>query len=372
MVPRFGVTLKRKVFVMVVSVDWFALSCHTAVPYDGRPLKVPVGWSFAPQSGTAVWKYRIFVYDNVGQKVATFLAVPHSSAIEANRVLVEIANFWLYLDCFPDVFSMVLGCLPVVVDGMNRVDLCCDFEMTPSLWQVVRALEVGEAYLKGLRRGVVWWSSKVGSRQPHQLSWGGKESVFKWKLYYKWKELHEGGPDVCSKPYIEELWQAVGMVPNRVWRLEVSISKCNRLSIIGCEKRLLPMDWWVDRGDIFSSIYADKFVVREASGHSDRRNDLDIQFLDIKASKMLRHALRSDVERLSDADMRLAYHMWTEFVNPDVKANGFLFDGVHAFLAYMFQSEAILQYVSHRSGVSSRRIVECLCESDKATTPIGA
>lgn len=351
---------------MVVSVDWFALSCNMAVAYDGRPLSLPPGWQQVPLSSTAVWKHRIYVLDPQGQKVATILAVPHSPAIPETRVLIEIANYWLYLDCFSDVVGVVLDSLPVVVDGMNRVDLCCDFEMTPSLWQVVRSLEAGDAYLKGLRRGVVWWSSKVGERSPHQLSWGGKESVFKWKLYYKWKELHEGGIDVCSKPYIEALWTAVGMDPRRVWRLEVSLSHCNRLSLMDGERRLKPMDWWTDRAQIFASIYTDKFVVREGMGHADRRNDPTLTFLDIRESKLIRHALPSDVHRETDAQRRIAYRMWMEFRDPEVRADPVAFGVVRGALMDLFQLEPIVSYVAFRSGSSVADIVECLCEGDKA------
>lgn len=351
---------------MVVSVDWFAMSCKLASPYDGRPLYLPEGWKQIPMSSTAVWKHRIFILDPAGQKVATLLTLPHSPEIKKTRCLIEIANYWLYLDCFPVVVGVVLDCLPMVVDGMNRVDLCCDFQMDETKWQVLRELEAGNAYVKALRRGTIWWSSDVGARSPHQLSWGGKESVFKWKLYYKWKEIHEGGVDVCSKPYIEELWKMAGLEPKGVWRLEVSLSHVNRLALPDGKKRVAPLDWWHNRADLFASIYGDKFVVREALGHKDRRQDPILNFLDIKAPKLIRHALPSDVCRETDARRRIAYRMWTEFNNPEVRADDIALSVVRNALYELFEEESIVSYVAFRSGMSTKEIVECLCESDKA------
>ena len=118
----------------VVSVDWFALSCVLAHPYDDTPLQVPMGWSVVECAQTAVWARRWFIMDYLGNKVATILAVPRSPIIDERRAVVEIANMWLYHPQFLEVVDLVLQCYPMSIDGVNRVDLCCDFEMTPSRW----------------------------------------------------------------------------------------------------------------------------------------------------------------------------------------------------------------------------------------------
>lgn len=350
---------------MVVSVDWFSLSCEMASPWDGAALKLPPLWSWRDGGRTAVWSHRLLVFNSDGIKVATLLCCPHSPVIPAGSVLVEIANLWLYYDSFLCVVDVVLSCLPLAVRGVNRVDLACDFEMNSELWQVVRCLEDGSAYVKALRRGVVWWSSNLDSRLPHQLSWGGKDSCFKWKLYYKYKELHEGGENVCSKPYIEELWRACGLVVSRVWRLEVSMTDVNRLVLSDGRSVIAPLDWWVSRADIFSCIYADKFVVRLRGDGRDRRSDPVLRFLDIRGDKMLWHAHGADVERFSDPRRRIVWKLWMEWRDVEVQGDKWLRGELKATLMSMLADAGLMGYVSMRSGMSVGQIAECLCESEK-------
>lgn len=343
-----------------------------AAPWGGQSLKLPRGWTWRDGGRTAVWSHRLLVFDPTGLKVATLLCCPHSPVIPAGSVLVEIANIWLYYDTFLDVVDIILACLPMVVRGVNRVDLACDFEMDASKWQVVRDLEDGSAYVKALRRGVVWWSSNMDSRLPHQLSWGGKDSAFKWKLYYKYKELHEQGENVCSKPYIEELWRACGMAVSKVWRLEVSMTDVNRLVLEDGRSVVAPLDWWVSRSDIYSSIYADKFVVKVRGEGKDRRSDPIVTFLDITADKMLWHAHSESVERYSDPRRRVAWKVWQEWRDVEVQGDRWLSEELRQTLVSLTEDAGLLWYISKRSGMTESQIVECLCTSDKTALPLGA
>lgn len=357
---------------MVVSVDWFSLSCEMKSPWDGRALYLPPLWSYRDGGCTAVWQHRLLVFNPDGLKVATLLCCPRSHVIPAGSVLVEIANLWLYYDTFLDTVDVILSCLPLTVRGVNRVDLACDFEMDDSKWQILRELENGTAYVKALRRGVVWWTSNIDARSPHQLSWGGKESAFKWKLYNKYKELHELGENVCSKPYIEELWRACGMVVSRVWRLEVSITDANRLVLSDGRTVVAPLDWWVSRADIFASIYADKFVVKMRGRGKDRRSDPIVSFLDIKADKMLWHSHGNAVERTSDQRRRVVWKLWQEWRDLEVQGDKWLCMTLRNALCDMMEDAGLMYYVSMRSGVPVDEIVECLCQGDKTALPVRA
>lgn len=328
--------------VLLVSCDWFALSCMLAEPRGERMLSVPYGWSVVKMSPTAVWADRFFILNSEGNKIATVLCSPRSPAIDARRCLVEIANRWLYYDEFHDVCDAVLSCLPMAVTGINRVDLCCDFEMNADLWRAVCALADGSAYVKALKAGSVWWQmvdmpfDDVGMmRVPHCLTFGGKESIFKWKIYWKWLELHQASDD-AKKPYISDLWARAGLDARSVWRLEVSVSGSNRL-VDAQQKRVAPFMWFDEKLRIFADIYFDKFVIRKDEGHVDKRNDSRVPFLDIDGMKSLWHAEPQSERGDVDCERRLVCRMWKECNTMDVQANKPVFDMLRANICQLLE-----------------------------------
>lgn len=326
-----------------VSCDWYSLSCHL-LELGSTPF-VPDGWKLQPMGRTSVWAQRWYLMNPEGIKAATLLMEPISPVIKADRAVVEISNVYLYRDDFHRILDIVLDVFPLVVDGVQRCDLCADFEMLPSRWQVALMLEDGRAYLKGVRRGVGWWSKDGKQRHPHQLSWGGKDSAFKWKLYNKHKELWEGG--TCSKPYIEEAWRAAGLEPSKVWRLEVSVTSVNRLENLSFANR--DFREWFDRAtEIYRALYADKFVVREAQGHADRRDDDVLMLLDIHGDKMLRHKQKSEHEIESDVERRIVCKLWKEFTDAEVRCNDFAMQGLRDHIMYMFQKRSNVMAVCRR------------------------
>lgn len=341
----------------VVSCDWFALSCKLGAPRGDRELVPPLGCSVVRMSPTAVWADRFFILDADGNKVATFLCTPRTPAMDPTRALVEISNRWLYHDNFELVVQGVLDCVPLAVTGLNRVDLCCDFEMTPSLWRTLLRLSTGSAYVKSLREGVVWWKMVSGGggdskfdRIPHCISWGGKESLVKWKIYWKWLELQEAEPE-NKKPYISDLWRAMGFVERSVWRCEVSINGTNKLAD-GAGRRLGAMEWYRQRVQLWCDLFADKFVVRANQGHKDKRNDAVLPFLEVVGSKSLWHALPRCERDESDPEVRIACKLWKELQQYDVQANGLLLWNVRNSLAQLFERASNLYAVCHRYGVT--------------------
>lgn len=349
--------------VGVVSLDWFGISCKLAAPYDGRPLYHPRGWQVQACGNTAVWQNRWFLLNPDGIKVATILCTPRSPAIPACSAIVEIANVWLYADNFHEIVDISLSVLPLAPSGMNRVDLCCDFEMDDIKWQVFRYLEDGQCYLKGLRKGVVWWSTDLNRRMPHQLSWGGKESKFHWKIYWKYKELHEGGLG-CTKPYIEEVWKNANMEPKRVWRCEVSITDCNGIISNETGKKVPMMDWYDERVELYRRIYGDKFVVRMNEGHKDRRNDPAVRFLHIDGMKLLKHKLSQGHEIESDVERRIVCKLWKEFQDIEVRANDFAMEGLRNHLMYMFQKARNVVCVCRRFNLTETEVLNAIVNAE--------
>lgn len=340
---------------VVCNIDWLALSGSLRVL--GTTAFLPKGWVAQEMGRTAVWGRRVYVMNQEGIKVGTFLMDPISPIIKSDRIVLEVANVFLYHNDFHRIMDILETVYPMHIDGIQRVDVCGDFEMDMSRWQVVRELENGSAYIKGLRRGVQWWQKDGAIRKPHQLSWGGKDSIFKWKLYNKHKELWEGGQ--CSKPYIEEIWGERGLNPKKVWRLECSITSVNRLDI----ERFGNLDYreWFDRcADIFSGLYADKFVIREDYGHKDRRDDPIVTLLDIYGDKIIKHRKKKDSEVESDAERRIVCKLWKEFTDAEVRCNDFAMQGLRDHICYMFQKQSNINAVCRRFKITEGEAINLL------------
>lgn len=351
----------------VVSCDWFSLSCMMAKPRDGKPLRAPSGWYCLLQAPTAVWAERWFVLDGDGNKIATILCVPRSPIIDCKRCVVEIANRWLYYEDFHDVVDRVLDIVPMAITGLNRVDLCCDFEMSDERYNVYKKLASGAAYVKALRSGAVWWQDipvkQYGDgngleRVPHCLTFGGHDSVFKWKVYYKWLELQQAPPE-AKKPYIMDLWRDMKFSERHVWRCEVSISGSNSLRDLG-QRVIAPFSWYDDRVRLFCDIYSDKFVVRESQGHKDKRNDKVLPFLEVVGSKSIRHALPRSSRDDSDPERRLTCKLWKELMQPEVKCNNNLASIIRSSLMELLQRPANLWILERMYGVDIQEVSAAL------------
>lgn len=351
----------------VVSCDWLTLSCKLAHVWDGKPLQAGNGWQCLPMSSTAVWGQRWFVLDNEGNKVATLLFQPRTPKIPPETANVQIANRFLYYDDFRGVCDKVLDILPMAICGLNRVDLCCDFEMTEELWHTYMLLARKFARLKGISDSVVWWKNitmdqkdgkNVLGEVPNQINWGGKDSTFKWKVYYKWLELETAPPEE-KKPWIQDLWQQMGFNARYVWRVEVSISGTNSLRTLGNE-RIAPFQWYEDRVRLFCDIYADKFVVRRKQGHADRRNDEILPFLEVNGRKSIKHALPSTSREGSDPEKRLTCKIWAELQNGDVQCNRSLSDLLKGNLMELLQRPSNVWVLQRMYNVSMEDIVNAI------------
>lgn len=338
-----------------ISCDWYSLSCHLR-ELGAHPF-LPEGWVLQPMGRTAVWAQRYYLMSPEGVKAATILMEPISPVIKADRAVVEISNIYLYRDDFHRILDYALDVFPLEVDGVQRCDLCADFEMNSSRWEVTLMLEDGRAYLKGIQRGVGWWGKDRSVRKPHQLSWGGKDSVFRWKLYNKHKELWEGG--TCSKPYIEDCWRAAGLEPTRVWRLEVSVAGVNRLDN-ALFSRLEYREWFDRSVELYKDLYADKFVIREAQGHADKRHDDIIRFLDVHGEKMVRHRKPRGSEIENDVERRIVCKLWKEFTDGEVRCNDFAMVGLYNHIVYLFQKNSNVQAVCRRFKLSEGEVLNYL------------
>lgn len=302
----------------LVSCDWLALSCMLSADYP-RP-SLPKGWRLEPQSQTAVWQVREYLFDERGAKMATYLRRPKQSFLNGRRMVIEIANEWLYNKMVLDVVETCLGVYTCEVTGMPRIDLALDAEMTSDVWGVVQGLVDGSIYKTSTRSGVVWWYTEGTRRLPQQLSWGAPESTFHWKLYYKWRELWEGG--ACSKPYIVDCWRQLGMKENRVWRLECSIQDTPRLQIKNGDiiRKIQWEDALVSRVPLFLDLYQHRFVLRRREGKSNVSRNERVWLWGLEDIVKLIAYAPPEAKRATDAERRLLRKLYKEYTQRDKSA----------------------------------------------------
>lgn len=272
-------------------VDWLAVSLQLKLGGEEVDVLPIEGCSVVEQTPTNIWKRRALIINEHGDKMLTVLWSPKSSIIHRSSALLEVANEWLYHG--RGAASMVREFVEInnaVIMGVSRVDLAADFVMSPERERVVFGLANRSMYVGGKRSGSGFWSISNdlrlperfrGKNIPHCQSWGHKTSGVKWKLYYKWKELCEAAGSVgWEKTYIVDEWNKLGMPPEEVWRLEVSIKHCNSLMKDGLHMTYDKV--MEDAIDIYRALYCERFVVRENQGHADRSNDKIVQFLPVE------------------------------------------------------------------------------------------
>lgn len=351
----------------VVSCDWLAFSCMLTKERDLLSFKGTGGWSCIEMGRTSVWGERWFVLNEEGDKIATVLMCPLSPIIDARRCLVEIANrflyvedIWVYADRVFDIFS-------VTITGLSRIDLCCDFEMTAGLYEVYCDLYKGDAYLKGLRRGGCWWQqlcgeaalgAGFGTRVCHCQTFGGKESSFKWKVYWKWLELEQGGGE-GDKPYIRNLWRNMEFDERKVWRVEVSVSDAHTM-VDPNGQRICTRQWVDDRVKLFRCLYVDKFVIRANEGHIDRRNDKVLTFLDMNGMKYVKHGVSEGDLACGDVEKRVVCKLWKELNEVDVQCSVELHGGIRGLVLALLEKPSNVEALKRRFGVTMEQIVEAL------------
>lgn len=278
-----------------VSEDWLALSIRLLDRVGNAPKRHR--WR-EYEGGTNVWRRRLVLFNEYGEKVLTLLYDPKSTGfLSPDAALVEVANEWLY---HGGGIRMVLAKLqvsvPYEVIGISRFDMACDFVPDECTAQIIRELANGSIYVQGKRSGSSFWSVNQddwmppmwrGERIPHCISWGHKSTAVKWKLYYKSRELREQSHGAAfDKPYIVDLWRECNLDVNNVWRLEVSIHHASQLLYLGA-----PLTWDVAANntlDLFCALYSSRFVLRRNEGHKDKTNDSIVPFLSAKSTSVIK------------------------------------------------------------------------------------
>ena len=278
---------------MVINIDWLSFSVLLAMDDEevatGARLLCPLGYSLIELGGTNIYKRRVMVYNEYGEKLLTLLLEPYSKILDPKSMFVEVANKWLYFD-----LSWVLPLLDRIhlysFQSLSRLDVCCDFNPNIHQVHVIECLEDNSMYVSGKREGVMFYDFGLNNngmrvtRAARCLSWGSKNSNFHWKLYNKSLEVYEvdsNGRKWCNKSYIEAQWKEAGLDCDNVWRLEWSVMGAAKFEWRGMKLGfdfVLRKDWIED---LYRDMVGTRFVIRANQGHKCRKWDEVVELLDL-------------------------------------------------------------------------------------------
>lgn len=270
---------------LLLNCDWLGLSLHIAG--EPKPIK---GYIWREYTATNVWNKRRVLWTEDGDRVLTLLSEPRSTIISSSAALCEIENEWLYHGGgHRRILDILEQSVFFNITGISRLDLAVDFCPTEGQKEIILGLADGTFYVGGKEHRVPWFDKIrnkklhpmwLGKTVPYDQSWGHKTTDIKWKLYYKTKELLDaGGGRFMMKPYIVDQWRLHDMDIKNVWRVEVSLKKCNNYLLYGNKLDMSNIEGNFEA--LFRQLYQSRFQVKLNEGHKDRSNDKEVTFLPI-------------------------------------------------------------------------------------------
>lgn len=282
---------KQKV---LVNCDWFSFSAKTNCHFDEIELQCPAGFNIEILKGTKQYRQRFIVFDNVGVKMMTILMFPILKHIDEDLILVEIGNQYLYNDALKLCWVILQSIVPCEYNNPSRVDICCDFNPTFRQRKIIRGLFRGNYYVAQKND----WNQWGQKEDVHQLGWGSKKSQFKWKLYYKSKELKVTEKiEEYEKPYIVDSWKTCSMDIYNVWRLEISMTDVSKIELFGNKIIFEDIINSATITMIFFEMLDRRFVIRRKEGHSRKSNDTEVKLIDIRVERAKTSSRQPQIER---------------------------------------------------------------------------
>ncbi len=283
--------------IQLTNCDWLSFSVLMTPTererLEGFTLTQPHGYILREYGNTNIYAHRAILHTPDGEKVLTLLWQPYSKVLHPDSLFVEVANKLLYYD-YSHVLELLKQIHPYQWQSLSRFDICTDFQPTAHQLQTISWLSSGKAYVQGKREGSQFHDYKQGQqvdKVPRCMSWGSPYTAVKFKLYNKTKEIFEldaNGRRWCNKPYIAAAWRQAGINDQfDVWRLEASITGASSFQWYGAR-----LDWDTTRPEIYMPLYYDlvqsRFVIRKNEGHTNKRYDKIIPFLEIPADGLER------------------------------------------------------------------------------------
>lgn len=323
---------------LVYNIDWLSCSYKLTLSLEeianGVVMNCPEGFCIMELPGTNIFKRRLYLLSDTGEKLLTLLWEPFSKVLDELLLFVEVANpmlyngKWYYL--LTSVLPMVHAC---TFNNVARIDLCADWQRIPSRYAVIDKLARNKYYVSKKRKCCMF--ADLVSRNDHvrrdvvQISYGSHQSAMTFKVYDKSKELLENivdGRKLWSKPYIVSQWEAMGMDVDNVWRWEVSIKDAGRMDFYSQNIDLNDLNDSEWRMELLAYCYHNNFKVRKNQGHKNKNNDEQVKFLPIPEPVTIEQgqlAVREPVESMKDYGfVSMLNNLMKVFIDPKCYLSG--------------------------------------------------
>ena len=232
-----------------ISVDWLQVCCYSNNlayllnnDYYNKVDSLPYWLELQPLETRNFARF-IRVYTKVGNDwryCADILAVPRSTMLNSNIVLVKIHNRFLYSQNYIKLLYNICATFKLSIKGLTRLDLCYDcnsFHGGLKPHKFIKEFVTAEfdspkyIYKVGAKEFRVYGGKSVSSTTKFTgIEFGSGKSSKRCYIYDKTRELEE----VKDKPWIRQYWQQNGLISDaktHVYRAEISI-KCDGMDLL--------------------------------------------------------------------------------------------------------------------------------------------
>lgn len=232
-----------------ISVDWLQVCCYSNNlafllnnDYYNEVDSLPYWLELQPLETRNFARF-IRVHTKVGNDwryCADILAVPRSTMLNSNIVLVKIHNRFLYSQNYIKLLYNICDTFKLSIKGLTRLDLCYDcnsFHGGLKPHKFIKEFVTAEfdspryIYKVGAKQFRVYGGKSVSSATKFSgIEFGSGKSSKRCYIYDKTRELEE----VKDKPWIRQCWQENGLISDEkthVYRAEISI-KCDGMDLL--------------------------------------------------------------------------------------------------------------------------------------------
>lgn len=232
-----------------ISVDWLQVCCYSNNlafllnnDYYNKVDSLPYWLELQPLETRNFARF-IRVHTKVGNDwrcCADILAVPRSTMLNSNIVLVKIHNRFLYSQNYIKLLYNICATFKLSIKGLTRLDLCYDcnsFHNGLKPHKFIKEFVTAEfdspryIYKVGAKQFRVYGGKSVSSATKFSgIEFGSGKSSKRCYIYDKTRELEE----VKDKPWIRQYWQENGLISDaktHVYRAEISI-KCDGMDLL--------------------------------------------------------------------------------------------------------------------------------------------
>lgn len=232
-----------------ISVDWLQVCCYSNNlafllnnDYYNKVDSLPYWLELQPLETRSFARF-IRVHTKVGNDwryCADILAVPRSTMLNSNIVLVKIHNRFLYSQNYVKLLYNICATFKLSIKGLTRLDLCYDcnsFHNGLKPHKFIKEFVTAEfnspryIYKVGAKQFRVYGGKSVSSATKFSgIEFGSGKSSKRCYIYDKTRELEE----VKDKPWIRQYWHENGLISDaktHVYRAEISI-KCDGMDLL--------------------------------------------------------------------------------------------------------------------------------------------